>query len=39
MYHIGINKRCNIDEYSELSKDAADHISDQLCKAALMIGK
>ena len=29
----------NIDEYSELSIDSVEHISDQLHKAALMRGK
>ena len=38
-YHIGRNKRCNTDEYYELSIDATGHVPDQLCKAALMIGK
>ena len=33
------NERCNIDEYAELSIDAAEHISDQLHKVALMLGK
>ena len=38
-YHTGRNGRCNIDEYSELSIDTAEHISGQLHKAALMIRK
>ena len=38
-YHIGRNERCYLDEYSKLSIDAKEHISDQLCKADLMIVK
>ena len=39
MYHTERNKRHNIDEYFEFSIDTAEHISEQLCKTAVLIRK
>ena len=39
VYHTEKNERCNVDECSELSIGAVDHISDQLHKEAFLIQK